>query len=103
MGVRTVGEKALKQQPLFRQRVEVRRDIARTTQRTDRMACKTFHQDHHHVLDRQRLLCRWRGVATHRGGIGIDQLVVFGQQHVTHCAYRDGVFKRGLPDVGALV
>ena len=78
VGVRAVGEKALKQQPLFRQFVEVRRDIARAAQRTNRVASKAFHEDNHHVLDRQRSLRRWRGVATHGGRIRIDQLVVFG-------------------------
>jgi len=98
-----IGEEALEQQALLGQLIEVRGDIARTTQRTHRVTGEAFHQDYDDVLDRQGFFRRRRGVATHRSGIRINQLVIFSQQHVAHGLRRYGLLKGSLPDIGAIV
>ena len=102
VGVRAVGEEAVEQQALFGQLVEVRGDVVRATQRTDRVAGKAFHQDHHHVLDRQGALGRRQEVAAHGSFVGIDQGVVRRQQLLAHGFGGQALLQYRLPDVGAV-
>ncbi len=92
MGVGAVGEEVVEQQPLFRQLVEIRRNVGIVAQRPYRVTGEAFHQDHDHVADRQGVLCRWREVTTHSRNIGFHQLVMRGQQHVAHRLLRLGLW-----------
>ena len=102
VGVGAVGEEAVEQQALVGQLVEVRGDIARTSQCAHRMTSEAFHQDHHDVLDRQGFLGRWREVTAHGSGVGVYQLLLRQHQHVTHGLGGQRLFQGRLPDVGAV-
>ena len=102
VGVGAVGEETVEQQTFLRQLVQVRGDIARRAQSTDRVTGHAFHQDHHDVLDRQGLVGRRHVVAANSGDVGIDQFVVRHQQHVAHHLLRLFLRQGGFPDVVAV-
>ncbi len=102
VGMGAVGEEAVEQQAFLRQFVEIRRDVARPTQRTHRVTGHAFHQDHDDVLDRQGLV-GWRGViATYRCGLAIHQFVIRHHQHVAHDLLGLWLWQRGFPDIVAI-
>ncbi|MNZ45259.1 hypothetical protein D3C78_629090 [compost metagenome] len=102
MGVGTVGEEAVEQQAFLGQLVQVRRDIARRAQGTDRVTGHAFHQDHHDVLDRQGLVGRRHEITAHSGGIGIHQFFVRHHQHVADNLLGFRLWQGCLPDVVAV-
>ena len=102
VGMGAVGEEAVEQQALFGQLVEVRGDVVGAAQRAHRVAGEAFHQDYHHVLDRQGALGRGHEVAADGCLVGIDQSVVGGQQLLAHALCGHILLQHRLPDVGAV-
>ncbi|MCY1407086.1 hypothetical protein D9M71_223710 [compost metagenome] len=103
VGMGAVGEEAVEQQAFFGQLVEVRGDVVGAAQRAHRVAGEAFHQDHHHVLDRQGALGRRHEVAADGGLIGIDQGVVGGQQLLAHALRGHVLLQHRLPDIAAVL
>ncbi|MNM74377.1 hypothetical protein D3C81_861370 [compost metagenome] len=102
MGMGAVGEETIEQQPLLGQLVEVRGDVVRAAQGANRVAGEALHEDHHHVLDRQRALGGRHEIAADCGLVGIDQGVVGGQQLFTHGLGGQRLVEHRFPDVRAV-
>ena len=103
VGVGAIGEETGEQQPLLAQPVEVGGDASIAAQCPDPAAGKALHQDHHHVLDRQRALGRRRGVTADRCAVRVDQHIVLAEQHLAHRGQSFGLRQGRFPGIVAMI